>query len=104
MFSGDREHPRKKESKAKQSNTNLHQSRCVADSLHSKQESLEKLRQSGSKVNSTREFGQKGLFVIKMQKLQGTYISRKLGKEATRKNSRLKLVNHEHSKNLEVTG
>lgn len=62
---------------------------------------MEKLRQSGSKFNSTRELGQKGLFATKMQKLQGTYISRKPGKEVTRKNSRLKLVNHEHSRNLE---
>jgi len=101
MFSGDREHARKK--RAKKSYTNLHQSRCVADILHFEQKSLEKQRQSGNKVNITRELGQKSLFALKTLKLHETYISRKLRKEVTRKNSRLKLVNHEHSKNLEVT-
>lgn len=55
MFSADREHSRRK--KAKKSNTNLNQSKCVALILHSKQESLEKLRQAGSKANSTKEDG-----------------------------------------------
>lgn len=65
VFSGDREHARK--IVTDKSQTKLHQRKCVVDIVHSKQESSEKLKQSGSKANSTLEPGQKGLFSLKMK-------------------------------------
>lgn len=43
--------------KAKKINNSLHQNKCVADILHPKQESLEKLRQPCREVNSMKEMG-----------------------------------------------
>lgn len=83
VTSGDRERARKMV--RDKSHTNLHQIKCAVDIVHSKQESLEKLKQSGSKANSTLEPGQKCLFSLKMKNLHRTYISRKLGKGVTRK-------------------
>lgn len=65
VFSGDREHARK--TITDKSHTNLPQRKCVVEIVYSKQESLEKLKQSGSKANSTLEPGKKGLFSLKMQ-------------------------------------
>lgn len=53
--------------KADINHTNLPQRKCELDIVHSKQESLEKIKQPGSKTSSTLDPERKGLFTLKMQ-------------------------------------
>lgn len=53
--------------KADKSHTNLPQRKCELDIVHSKQKSLEKMKQPGSKTSSTLDPERKGLFTLKMQ-------------------------------------